>query len=192
VNRLLTALRRRAALALFPLSIIPFVAVAPTILRSHDRFERLHNMGPLPAPTVGLSPAEAIRFRPFPAPAGTVPVLVWHGINDARDGYSVSQSAFARQLALLKGLGYTAISTRQWADFRAGRTAGLPARPILLTFDDGRLDSYRGADRVLERTGMRAAIFVITGEIEKRNPFYLGRAPRDGGVRPVGRRAAHP
>jgi peptidoglycan/xylan/chitin deacetylase (PgdA/CDA1 family) len=99
-------------------------------------------------------------------------VLGWHGINDAPDGYSTSQRAFARQLALLQRLGYTPISAEQWADFRAGRATDLPAKPILLTFDDGRLDSYRGADKVLERFGMRATMFVITGEIEKGSPFY--------------------
>jgi peptidoglycan/xylan/chitin deacetylase (PgdA/CDA1 family) len=99
-------------------------------------------------------------------------VLVWQGIGGARNGYSTRQRAFARQVALLKHLGYTAISTRQWADFRAGRSAGLPAKPVLLTFDDGRLDSYRGADRVLQRYGMRAAMFVVTGEIEAGNPFH--------------------
>ena len=62
---------------------------------------------------------------------------------------------------------------RQWTEFRAGVTAGLPVKPILLTFDDGRLDSYRGADAVLKELRMRAAMFVITGEIEKRSPFYL-------------------
>jgi hypothetical protein len=158
---------------LLPLSVVPFVAVLPTIVTSHERFHREHQMGPLPAPASGLTAAETARFRRFPAPAGRVPVLAWHGIDPARDGYSTSQRAFARQLALLKRLGYTAISTKQWEDFRAGRGAPLPARPILLTFDDGRLDSYRGADSVLQREGMRAAMFVITGEIEQRNPFYL-------------------
>jgi peptidoglycan/xylan/chitin deacetylase (PgdA/CDA1 family) len=172
VSRVLTAIRRRTSLVLLPLSVLPFVAVAPTIVRSHERFQRAHEMGPLPAPVAGLSAAETARFTPLPA-RGTVPVLAWHGIDDARDGYSTSRRAFARQLALLKRLRYTTISTRQWADFRAGRGGKLPARPILLTFDDGRLDSYRGADRVLEREGMRAAMFVITGQIDRRNPFYL-------------------
>lgn len=172
MSRVLTAIRRRTSLALLPLSVLPFVAVAPTIVRSHERFQRAHEMGPLPAPVAGLSAAETARFTRLPA-RGTVPVLVWHGIDDARDGYSTSRRAFARQLALLKRLGYTTISTRQWADFRAGRGGKLPARPILLTFDDGRLDSYRGADRILEHEGMRAAMFVITGEIDRRNPFYL-------------------
>jgi peptidoglycan/xylan/chitin deacetylase (PgdA/CDA1 family) len=173
VRRLLAAARGRGSLALLPLSIVPFVAVAPAIVRSHERFQRAHDMGPLPAPAARLSAAELARYRPLPERRGAVPVLVWHGIDAARDGYSTSRRAFARQLALLRQLGYTTIGMRQWADFRAGRDARLPRRPILLTFDDGRLDSYRGADRILERDGMRAAIFVITGQIDRRNPFYL-------------------
>jgi peptidoglycan/xylan/chitin deacetylase (PgdA/CDA1 family) len=166
-------MKRLMSLLLLPLSVIPFIGIVPTITHSHKRFEREHNMGPLLPPHVSLSGAERVRYTPLSAPLDEVPVLAWHGILPARDGYSTSQRAFARQLALLKQLGYTSISTRQWADFRAGRRAGLPARPILLTFDDGRLDSYRGADKVLQRMGMRAAMFVITGEIEKRSPFYL-------------------
>jgi hypothetical protein len=166
-------MKRLMSLLLLPLSVIPFIGIVPTLTHSHKRFQREHNMGPLGAPYVSLSGAERARFTPLAAPLAQVPVLVWHGIVPARDGYSTSQRAFARQLTLLKSLGYTAISTRQWADFRAGRTAGLPARPILLTFDDGRLDSYRGADRVLQRLHMRAAMFVITGVIAKRSPYYL-------------------
>jgi peptidoglycan/xylan/chitin deacetylase (PgdA/CDA1 family) len=177
--------KRLLSFLLLPLSVLPFLAVVPAIVHSHERFDRQHNMGPLPAPVAGLTGAEAARYTSFAAPAGQIPVLVWHGIGPARDGYSVSQAEFARQIELLKRLGYTSISTRQWADFRAGRTAGLPEKPILLTFDDGRLDSYRGADGVLQRAGMRAAMFVITEEIEKGNPFYLTwqelHAMRDSG-----------
>jgi hypothetical protein len=169
VRRLLSALRRRVALALLPLSVIPFAAIVPAIVDQHERFRREHEMGPLPAPAAGLSAAELARFAPLRATRGRIPVLSWHGIG----ADSTTQRAFARQLALLEHLGYTAISTAQWADFRAGRTTGLPRKPILLTFDDGRLDSYRGADRVLARTGMRAAMFVITGAIESGDPFYL-------------------
>jgi poly-beta-1,6-N-acetyl-D-glucosamine N-deacetylase len=165
--------KRFLSLLLLPLSVIPFVGLAPQIVNSHQRFEREHNMDALPAPRVSLTGAERLRFAQFPAPAKEVPVLVWHGIVPANDGYSTSQRAFARQLALLKSLGYTAISTRQWADFRSGVIGGLPDKPILLTFDDGRLDSYRGADAVLKQMRMRAAMFVITGEIEKKSPFYL-------------------
>jgi peptidoglycan/xylan/chitin deacetylase (PgdA/CDA1 family) len=166
-------MKRLLGLILLPLSVLPFLAVLPSIVHSHERFQREHKMGPLPAPVAGQTPGEAARYPAFDAPAGQIPVLVWHGVGPARDGYSVTQAEFARQIELLKRLGYESISTRQWADFRAGHTAGLPAKPIVLTFDDGRLDSYRGADRVLQDAGMRAAMFVLTEEIEKGNSFYL-------------------
>jgi hypothetical protein len=166
MSRLSHLVRRRASLLLLPLSVVPFVAVAPEISQSHQEFQRKHNMGPLGSVSAGLSTAEAARFIPFAAPEQQVPVLVWHGISDAPGGLTTTRQAFARQLALLRHLGYTAISTQQWADFRAGRGT-LPAKPILLSFDDGRLDTYRGADRLLERAGMRAAMFVMTKTIEQ-------------------------
>ena len=57
--------------------------------------------------------------------------------------------------------------------FPRGAAQALPPRPILITFDDGRLDSYRGADPVLEQYGFRATMFVITEPVERGNPFYL-------------------
>lgn len=176
-------MKRLLSFLLLPLSVVPFLLVAPTIVQSRERFEREHNMGPLPAPAVAQ--ISAARYPGFAAPSNEVPVLLWHGIGDERDGYTITQREFENQIALLDQLGYTAISMRQWADFRAGNSAGLPAKPILLTFDDGRLDSYRGAEKVLARYDMRATIFAITDEIEQGNPFYLTweelHAMRDSG-----------
>ncbi len=173
MNRLKRTLRDRVRLLLLPLSVAPFIAAGPAVMASHDRYLRKHDSGPLPAPVVALSAAEQQRFAKLPAAPGQVPVLVWHGIRNGNDGVSTTQRAFARQVALLKHLGFTAISTRQWSDFRAGRPVTLPARPILLTFDDGWLDAYRGADKVLARNDMRAAMFVITGAIHSGDPDYL-------------------
>lgn len=166
-------MKRAIRLLLLPLSVVPFVAGVPIVIAQHERFDREHNMGPLPASTAGLTTAESSRLAPLPATPGRIPVLLWHGISNTPDGYSVTQAEFARQLAALKHLGYESITAEQWADFRAGEVADLPPRPILLTFDDGRLDSYRGADRVLQRHGMQATMFVITGKIEEGDPEYL-------------------
>ena len=121
MNRFTTLVRRRASLVLLPLSVLPFAGVMPTIADSHERFERKHNMGPLPAPAAGLTKVEAASFAALPATPGEIPALLWHGIGDHADGYTTSQHAFARQLALLKDLGYESISAKQWADWRAGR-----------------------------------------------------------------------
>jgi Polysaccharide deacetylase len=166
-------MNRLLKLLLLPLSIIPFVAGVPIVIAQHERFDREHNMGPLPASTAGLTAAETSRMAPLPATPGRIPVLLWHGISGTPDGYSVTQAEFARQLATLKHLGYESITAEQWAEFRAGTADDLPAKPILLTFDDGRLDSYRGADRVLQRYGMQATMFVITGKTEEGDPEYL-------------------
>jgi peptidoglycan/xylan/chitin deacetylase (PgdA/CDA1 family) len=70
-------------------------------------------------------------------------------------------------------MGFEAVSMEQFARFRAGDRQGLPARPILITFDDGRLDSYRGADKVLAKHGFRATMFVVTSKIEDEDPAHL-------------------
>jgi hypothetical protein len=143
------------------------------MIEARDLYDRRHNSGPLPAPEVVLTQAQVLRFQPVAPYGGAIPVLAYHGIRDENDGYSVSRRTFAEQMAALKRMGFNTISTEQFARFRRGDTRGLPTRPLLITFDDGRLDSYRGADKVLEQHGFRAAMFVITSHIERKNPFYL-------------------
>ena len=107
---------------------------------------------------------------------GVVPVLVYHGIDVAprpSEPYSITQAEFARQMAMLASDGFHAISIAQYARFAGGDVAELPDRPILITFDDGRLDSYQGADAILARYGMRATMFVITANADAAKPGYL-------------------
>ena len=65
------------------------------------------------------------------------------------------------------------ITIAEYVRFLQGTTINLPKRPILITFDDGRLDSYRGADRILAEHGFRATMFTIAGFVEEHNSFYL-------------------
>ena len=173
ITRLRAVARRSGAFALLPLSAVPMLLLGPGLLASHARFDRRFHSPPFPAPVVAFSAAELTRYRPATPFTGAVPVLVYHGINDHNDGYSVSREEFARQLAMLDRAGFRTISVAQYLAFRAGGTTGLPARPILITFDDGRLDSYRGADAALARHHMRAAMYVITEPVRKHNPFHL-------------------
>jgi peptidoglycan/xylan/chitin deacetylase (PgdA/CDA1 family) len=76
-------------------------------------------------------------------------------------------------MAMLADDGFHAISIAEYARFAGGDLAGLPDRPILITFDDGRLDSYQGADPILARYGMRATMFVITSAAVATRPGYL-------------------
>jgi hypothetical protein len=170
VNLLRRFLRRAMIYALVPLSALPFLAYgyAHFYLRAvaEDR-GRLS----LPVPSIDLTRASG-QFLPLPEYRDAVPVLQYHGISkgDARDPYSVSQTLFTQQMAVLYGAGFHTISAAQFSRFLAGDSNGLPSRPILITFDDGRLDSYRGADQVFARYRFRATMFVIAGFTDNR--FY--------------------
>ena len=167
-------LHRRAVQALLlPLSLVPLVGVVPIIADAYSNFDRRHKSGAIASPIVRFTPWENARYKPLPAHLDAVPVLTYHGINDNDDDYSTDRRTFAKQMALLRRMGFRSLSIEQYVRFLRGDRAGLPRRPVLITFDDGRLDSFRGADRVLQRYGFRATMFVIAGAISRDNPFYL-------------------
>ena len=173
MTRFEVLMRRPLAFLLLPLSFIPFLLVVPQMVESRQLYERRHKSGPLPVPRVALTPAQTRRFQPLPPYSGAVPVLAYHGIGAARDGLAITRRTFAEHMAALSRMGFQTITVDQYARFRRGDERGFPARPILITFDDGRLDSYRGADRTLARYGFRATMFVVTGEVERENPEHL-------------------
>jgi len=189
--RLLPALKGHATWAfaplLLPLSIIPIVLMAPALAESHDSFKRLWlNRGTVAAPAAPLTAAQRATFVPLPTFRGAVPVLTYHGINPEIDSeYTITPKAFAEQMAMLRQAGFHTITAEQYARFPGGSAKDLPSRPILITVDDGQLDSYRYADPILRQNGFRATMFVITDPVDRGNPFYLRwdefRKMRDSG-----------
>jgi Polysaccharide deacetylase len=134
------------------------LAVAVVLAFRYITDERDHE--PLPAPTVQLTAATARQWRAFPSYAGTVPVLAYHGIA-AAGRLSIQPQAFAEQMLALKTAGFHAITLAQYVNFVTGRDTKLPSKPILLTFDDGRLDTYRVANNILRRYGFHATMFTF-------------------------------
>ena len=173
----MSALRARCGRALsallIPLSVLPLVLVAPLIADAYRNFDRRHNSAPLPAPELRLTAAQKLRFEPVAPLRGAIPVLAYRGIGRGGDGYSVTRRAFAEQMAAIQHMGFRTIGIDQYVRFRGGRLGGLPPRPVLITFDDGRLDSYRGADLILARFGFRAVMFVSTDQPGRKHPSYL-------------------
>ena len=166
-------LRRPASAMLLPLSVLPLIVAVPMVINNHRSFVRYYESPAFPAPTQPLNAAQEKAFKPLAAFTGAIPVLVYYGISNQGNGFSVSQRGFAAQMQALKLAGFQTVSIAQYDRFQHGETSGLPARPILVTFDGGLLDSFRGADKVLAREGFRATMFVITGAILDGNPLYL-------------------
>lgn len=173
LSGLLAKVSRPVSFAMLPLSLVPLMIAVPMVVNVHRNYVRYYKSPPFAAPTGVLTAAEMSAFRQLPAFTGQIPVLVYYGIDNSRNTFSVTQRTFAAQMKMLRMAGFRTISIAQYNAFQHGNLQGLPARPVLITFDGGRLDSYRGADKVLARQGFRATMFVITGAIARKDPKYL-------------------
>eukprot|EP00047_Mylnosiga_fluctuans_P022891 m.128569 g.128569 ORF g.128569 m.128569 type:complete len:455 (-) comp9415_c0_seq9:259-1623(-) len=97
--------------------------------------------------------------------ATSIPVLCYHQLNSADNSLvSVTTAQFAQQMDFLVAQGYQTISPDQYVAWLQGNgtTPGLPAKPILITFDDGTLNAG-GATPILRARRLNAVMYVVTG-----------------------------
>lgn len=73
--------------------------------------------------------------------------------------YVCYDTAFEQQMGYLHENGYTTILLDDFLAFQHEK-APLPAKPVLITFDDGFMSNYLYAFPVLKKYGMKATIFV--------------------------------
>jgi peptidoglycan/xylan/chitin deacetylase (PgdA/CDA1 family) len=128
---------------------------------------------------VNLSSQERAVWSPLPVTQEGIPVLLYHGIGERDDfdspadaAYGVTQPNFAKQMALLRTAGYEPITLEQLRAYLAGERVTLPARPVLLTFDDSLASSFEGADAVLRQLGWSAVMFVDVGSVDEGEHGY--------------------
>lgn len=113
-----------------------------------------------------------------PVQAGELVALVYHDIVDrpGRDEFALTTDEFASHLAYLKSEGYRPVSL---SDLQAARDGGrtLPAKAVLITFDDG-LRSYREqALPLLKRHGYPSVVTVVSrwADGQAIPPAYAGK-----------------
>ena len=128
---------------------------------------------------------------PAGAPDLTVPILTYHYVDTSPpvDGpnaaaLTVRTADFEAEMALLEHGGYHTVTFDQLWQAMAGGTP-LPAKPVLLTFDDGGRDNYTVAFPILKRHGLVATFFVVTNAVDT-NPQSMTwaqlREMRDAGM----------
>jgi peptidoglycan/xylan/chitin deacetylase (PgdA/CDA1 family)/GT2 family glycosyltransferase len=96
-----------------------------------------------------------------------LPVLLYHHIGartprTRSSALTVNSASFKRQVRWLRWRGYVGITPAQWLAWRSTGEP-LPAKPVLITFDDAFADIVQHAFPVLKQYGHRAAVFVISG-----------------------------
>ncbi len=135
---------------------------------------------PLPAPDVALTSDEKQLWAKLPPDRSAIPVLLYHGIgpesdfsNAADASYGIGTEDFATQMTMIQHAGYETIDLQTFIDFVRDKPVDLPARPLLLTFDDARADSWIGADGILRKLHLNAVMFVDVGRVDGGDPEYL-------------------
>jgi peptidoglycan/xylan/chitin deacetylase (PgdA/CDA1 family) len=135
---------------------------------------------PQPAPKVKLTTDERRAWAPLPPDRSAIPVLLYHGIgpesafSNADDAfYGIDFDDFAKQLTMVAHAGYQTIDLQTFNDFVQDKPVELPPRPLLLTFDDARADSWTGADGILRELDFTAVMFVDVGRVAAGDPEYL-------------------
>ncbi len=122
-------------------------------------------------------------------PADRVPVLCYHYVRgpanpvqlarvfgyvvlslpllDDSELWKVSRRGFERQMEYLVSRGYRTITLDELHEWQMGRRE-LPAKSVVITFDDADESVYEYAYPVLERHGLKATVFVVTAHAGRR------------------------
>lgn len=108
-------------------------------------------------------------------PDNGIPVITYHHILRDEENTrfrhtstTTSVRAFSNQMTWLRDMGYTTLTMYQLEDYVHNR-ANLPARAVVITFDDGLKSVSRYAYPILKQYGFKATAFIITSRI-KRHP----------------------
>lgn len=107
-----------------------------------------------------------------------VPILMYHNIALAPRGLPrlrslyVSPASFARQMWLLRRMGYTGLSMTAAMPYLRGEKS---ARVAVITLDDGYADNLQAALPVLQRHGFSATCYVVSGSIGRYNNWDAER-----------------
>ena len=137
-----------------------------------------------PQPTATPSPTATQTPTPGPTPDGVVrklqvPILMYHYISappaDAdiyRRDLSVTPALFESHLKYLTDAGYHAITLDDLL-YALAQGRELPAKPVILTFDDGYEDNYTNAFPLLQKYNMVGHFFIISDFVNQERPGYM-------------------
>ncbi|OIP85328.1 MAG: hypothetical protein AUK44_00105 [Porphyromonadaceae bacterium CG2_30_38_12] len=98
-----------------------------------------------------------------------VPVLCYHRITEgSKSEYAVTPATFEAHIKILADSGYQAISPDELYDYLVYNKT-LPAKPVLISFDDSRIEHIEIAAPTLQKYGFRGVFFIMTITNNKKN-----------------------
>ncbi len=134
---------------------------------------------------VAVAPEKKVTLKKIANDAATilskkeVPILCFHNIRDfsaSASGnikvYTVKPPAFAEQMKALADAGYQTILPEQLYNYLVF-DGPLPAKPILITFDDTREEQFSIGAAEMKKYGFKGIFFVMTVSINR--PGYMSK-----------------
>ena len=121
-------------------------------------------------------PEKAVVF------SGGIPVLMYHSVaEEANNDAVISVARFKEHMLYLKQNEYHPVSLDQLYDYLMG-TSGLPAKPVVLTFDDGYRDTYEVVMPILKQYGFKSVLFIPAGDTGQRLTWQEIREMKAAGM----------
>ncbi|CAN5255239.1 hypothetical protein BH11BAC5_BH11BAC5_20250 [soil metagenome] len=127
---------------------------------------------------VAATPATAASLQEMLAKK-EVPVLCYHHIREAKPGqsesmksYSVSPAQFAEQMKALHDSGYQTVLPDQLYEYLV-HNGPMPAKPVMLTFDDTDEEQYSIAVPEMNKYGFKGVYFIMSISINR--PRYMSK-----------------
>ncbi len=98
-----------------------------------------------------------------------VPVLCYHRIENGRnDEYTVSPATFEAQIKAMADSGYVSINPDEYYDCLVYNKE-LPEKPVMISFDDSRVEHFTIGKPILEKYGFKGVFFIMTITYNKKN-----------------------
>jgi poly-beta-1,6-N-acetyl-D-glucosamine N-deacetylase len=111
-------------------------------------------------------PAAALAAPAAPAYPSAVVSITYHAVSDTNPAFTaVTPELLSEHLAALKAAGFHTIRLRDLERLVAGQPVRLPAKPLLLTFDDGVASDWTLVDPLLKAYHFTALAFIITSRV---------------------------
>lgn len=100
--------------------------------------------------------------------SSSMPILMYHDLTqdpNKTSSMTITDERFRLDMEFLESFGYTPLFPSEVEEIGEGKRS-IPARPVMITFDDGYLSNYTIAAPVLQQTGMKATVALIASHIK--------------------------
>lgn len=155
------------------ISPTPFLAMTNTPVFVPPSFTPTETFTPTPTdtplPTDTPVPTETPALVYNPPGHVVAPILLYHHVSDEGYGnrYYVTVDDFRTQMEALRAWGYTTITPSQLVEVLING-GDLPARPVVITFDDGNLNVYQNAFPIMHELGFVGAVYIVANRLQSK------------------------